>query len=78
MQSSSGTQVLWVKLDISLDRRDSWRDHRRRRSDDGIERVSKAEALVHMGEVSSARQALEGSSLAPWTEATLNALRDES
>ena len=50
-----------------------------RRSDDGIEkRISKAEALVHMGEVSSARQALEGSSLAPGTEATLNTLRDPS
>ena len=52
---------------------------RHRRSDDGIEkRISKAEALVHMGEVSSAQQALEGSSLAPGTEATLNALRDPS
>ena len=39
-------------------------------------RVDRAEALVHMGELSSARQALEGATLALGTEATLNALRD--
>ena len=31
---------------------------------------------MHMGELSSTRQALEGSALAPGSEATLNALRD--
>ena len=42
------------------------RRRRNRRSDDELaKRVSRAEALVHIGEVSSARQALEGSSLAP-------------
>ena len=33
------------------------------------------EALVHLGELSSARQALEGADLAPGNEETLNALR---
>ena len=53
---------------------------RRRRSrrveDDITRRLDRADSLVHMGELSSARQALEGASLAPGTEATLNALRD--
>ena len=39
-------------------------------------RVDRADALVHMGELSSARQAFEGATLAPGMEATLNALRD--
>ena len=52
------------------------RRRNRRTEDDLTRRVSRAEALVHMGEVSSARQALEGASLAPGSEATLNALRD--
>ena len=53
---------------------------RRRRSRRGENdlgrRVDRAEALVHMGELSSARQALEGASLAPGSEDTLQALRD--
>ena len=53
------------------------RRRRNRRSDDELaKRVSRVEALVHIGEVSSVRQALEGSSLAPGVEATLNVLRD--
>ena len=48
----------------------------RRALDDVPSRISRAEALVHMGDFSSARQALEGSALAPGSEATLNALRD--
>ena len=47
-----------------------------RAENDMPSRISRAEALVHMGELSSARQALEGSALAPGSEATLNALRD--
>ena len=39
-------------------------------------RVDRVDALVHMGELSFARQALEGATLAFGTEATLNALRD--
>ena len=38
-------------------------------------RVSRAEALVHMGELSSSRQAFEGASLAPGTDDTLVAWR---
>ena len=46
-----------------------------RRAENGMpSRISSAEALVHMGEFSSARQALEGSALAPGSEATLNAV----
>ena len=52
------------------------RRRRGRRAENGVpSRISRAEALVHMGEP-SARQALEGSALAPGSEATLNALRD--
>ena len=36
----------------------------RRAENDMPSRISKAEALVHMGKLSSARQALEGSALA--------------
>ena len=53
---------------------------RRRRSHRGENdlgrRVDRAEALVHMGELSSARQAVEGASLAPVSEDTVQALRD--
>ena len=53
---------------------------RRRRSrrveNDLGRRVGRAEALVHMGELSSSRQALEGASLAPDSEDTLQTLRD--
>ena len=37
-----------------------------------------SEMLVHFGELSSARQALEGAALAPGNQATLNALTDDS
>ena len=48
----------------------------RRAENDMASRISRAEALVHMGELLSARQALEGSALAPGSVATLNALWD--
>ena len=55
------------------------RRRRNRRADDDVaKRVSNAEALVHVEELSSARQALEGSSLAPGSETILIALRDPS
>ena len=41
-------------------------------------RVARAEMLVHYGELFSARQALEGASLAPGNQEILNMLRDES
>ena len=40
------------------------------------QRVERAETLVCLGEISAARHALEGSPVAPGTEETLNALRD--
>ena len=48
---------------------------RRAGSDIGV-RDARAEALVQVGELSSARQALEGAELAPGNRATLGALRD--
>ena len=58
----------------------SRRRHARRQGidDDLKRRVARAEMLVHYGELSSARQALEGASLAPGNQETLNMLRDES
>ncbi len=41
------------------------------------QRAARAEALVFLGELSSARQALESAELAPGTPATLAALKDE-
>ena len=45
-------------------------------SDDVEKRALRAELLVQVGELSSARQALEGAALAPGTHATLDALND--
>ena len=55
--------------------------HRRRRrhgaqTNDVEKRAAKALMMVQMGELSSARQALEGAELAPGSPATLAALRD--
>ena len=51
----------------------SIRQRRRRRSQDCVERrAARAEALVHMGELSSAKQALEGEELAPGSRHTLD------
>ena len=44
--------------------------------DDVESRAGRAEALVHMGEFSAARQALEGAALAPGTDATLAMLQN--
>ena len=48
----------------------------RRRGNEVERRVARVETLIHMGELSSARQALEGSELAPGTMETLDILRD--
>ena len=49
-----------------------------RRFQDNIEsRTIRAEMLVQLGELSSARQALEGAALAPGDNATLAALTNE-
>ena len=53
------------------------RQWRRRRAYNDVERrVRRAEQLVHLGELSSARQILEGSEVAPETRATLDKLKD--
>ena len=53
------------------------RRRRTRRAGSDIEvRAARAEALVQAGELSSARQALEGAELAPGNRATLAALRN--
>ena len=51
---------------------------RRQGEDDLEQRAVRAEMLVHYGELSSARQALEGAALAPGNQETLNALTDAS
>ena len=48
----------------------------RRRGNDLDQRATRAEMLVQVGELSAARQALEGAELAPGNQATLNALKD--
>ena len=54
------------------------RCRRRRGKQDTIQaRAARALGLVHMGELSNARRALEGDSLAPGTEKTWKALTDE-
>ena len=54
------------------------RCRRRRGKQDTIQaRAARALGLVHMGELSNARQALEGDCLAPGTEKTWKALTDE-
>ena len=51
----------------------------RLRSRDDVEKgVERAEALISMGEISAAHQALEGSLLAPGKQDTLDALKDEN
>ena len=50
-----------------------------RRTGDNLEhRAARAEVLVHMGELSSTRQALEGAELALGSRLTLNTLQDQS
>ena len=48
----------------------------RHRSDNVPGRVARAEALVHLGELSSARQVLEGAQLAPGSRQMLQKLTD--
>ena len=48
----------------------------RRRAQDDLELRAIAERLVQVGELSSARQALEGAALAPGNQATLRQLTD--
>ena len=50
---------------------------RRRRADDVEQRATRAETLIQLGELSSARESLEGCEKAPGTTAALDALRDE-
>ena len=53
------------------------RRRRRRRPGDDLERrAARAEMFVHLGELSSARQALEGASVAPGSNQTLGMLSD--
>ena len=54
------------------------RRRRRRRSADDVEqRATWAETLIQLGELSSAREALEGCEIAPGTTTMLDALKDE-
>ena len=59
------------------ERRQLFSRRRRRHVRDDVEsRAARAEALVQMGELSAARQALEGATVAPGEEATRAALQD--
>ena len=49
---------------------------RRRHEDEVEQRALRAEGLIKMGELSHARQALEGAALAPGNQATLDALQE--
>ena len=49
---------------------------RRREGDDIQRRADRAQVLVQLGELSAGRHALEGASIAPGNQATLDALRD--
>ena len=54
------------------------RCRRRSRQVDEVEqRAIRAETLIHLGELSHARQVLEGAELAPGNQPTLDALQDE-
>ena len=46
--------------------------------DDVEQRAIRAETLIHLGELSHARQVLEGAEVAPGNQATLDALQDEA
>ena len=54
------------------------RRRRRGQGDDVQKRATRAELKVAVGELSSARQAMEGEEVAPGTRATLQQLTDES
>ena len=56
----------------------SRRRQRRRGAHDVEQRAIRAETLIQVGELSHARQVLEGADLAPGNQATLDVLRDQS
>ena len=71
----------WINLvaasELCDDKAASARRRASRRDQDNLEsRSLRAEMLVFLGELSSARQALGGAELAPRNQATLNVLRD--
>ena len=74
-------QGQWIPL-LTESRQSSERalqhqNRRRRTQSDTLERrAERAEALVHLGELSSGRQVLEGAALAPGNEVTRRALTD--
>ena len=53
------------------------RRRRRRIAADVEQRATRAEMLIQLGELSSAREALEGCEIAPGTTTTLDALKDQ-
>ena len=54
------------------------RKRRQQEGDDLERRVARAEMMVALGELSSARQALEGEEVAPGTRDTLQKSKDET
>ena len=72
LQIAGGTGGLGRSHDTSTSRR------RRRSPDSIVHRVARAKTLTHLGELSAARNALEGAPCAPGDNITLRALQDES
>ena len=77
------SQGRWFELQIAggivAGEPDTSASRRRRRSPVSIvHRVARAETLAHLGELSAARNALEGDPCAPGDNITLRALQDES
>ena len=73
----------WIQLlnesAVSSEKSQTQSARRRRRAqddDDEAKRAARALSLVQVGDLSAARQALEGASMAPRTSATLRALSD--
>ena len=69
--------LLLSSLEASMQGVTASRRRRRRHVDDMASRVSRATGLANLGELSRARQALEGDALAPGDESTWKLLTDE-
>ena len=71
----SGT-VCWRRVRGGEEGSDLARRKRRREQDELVKRAARAEKLGHLGELSAARQALEGEAVAPGALRTQAALMD--
>ena len=74
-----GEWIPLLRASATCDEQATRARHRKchRDGDDVERRITRAERLVELGELSSARQALEGAAVAPGDQATLDKLQDE-